>query len=54
MRQRDEEFPKDPEPGKTAKAPYTPPRLTVYGRVNDITMGGGGITGDGGGALTMS
>lgn len=44
---------KIPEPELSEKAPYRSPRLTSYGKVDRLTMGGGGDKGDGGG-MTMA
>jgi hypothetical protein len=55
MSQQDESlFNSKMEPLKPQKAPYSAPRLIVYGKVNEITFGGGGNEGDGGGTHTMA
>ncbi len=39
----------DSPPALAARKPYTPPRLVLYGHVNDIVQGAGGHGLDGGG-----
>jgi hypothetical protein len=42
-----------PSPGsEAAKKEYRSPRLVCYGNVAQLTRGGGGVTGDGGGTHT--
>lgn len=38
-----------PPPGRVGRAPYRPPRLTIYGRLADLTRFGGSQVVDSGG-----